>query len=98
MVEALVSRKQPSQGGCLVYCENMLLKFTLHCQYRIRERSLDVEHIKQAIQHPDKARDAGEGATKVYKKIGEEEIVVVYSRDGFRDRKNTYFVITAYYL
>ena len=76
----------------------MLLKFTNHCQYRLLERTLNVEHIKLAILKPDKKYDTWNGAIKVRKKIGEEEIVVVYSRDGFRDRKNHYFVITAYYL
>lgn len=76
----------------------MILKFTIHCQIRILERALNVEHIKQAILKPDKKRDAGDGAVKVWKNIGAEEIVVVYSRDGFRDRKNDYFIITAYYL
>ena len=76
----------------------MWLKFTPHCQYRILERVLNVEHIKQAILKPDKKRDAREGATKVWKRTNGKEIVVVYSRDGFRDRKNDYFIITAYYL
>lgn len=75
----------------------MRLKFTIHCQFRILERTLNVEHIKQAILKPDKKRDSF-GAIKVWKKIGKEEIVVVYSQDGFRDRKNDYFIITAYYL
>ena len=76
----------------------MNLKFTIHCQIRILERTLNVKHIKQAILKPDKKRDAGDGATKAWKKIGKVEIVVVYARDGFRDRRNDYFIITAYYL
>ena len=77
----------------------MRLKFTLHCQYRLLERTLNIEHIKQAILKPDRQRDAGEGTIKVWKKINQkEQIVVVYSRDGVRDRKNEYFVITAYYI
>ncbi|MFA5744999.1 MAG: hypothetical protein WC887_02190 [Candidatus Paceibacterota bacterium] len=76
----------------------MLLKFTIHCQHRLLERLLNTEHIKKAILKPDKKCNAGDGATKVWKKIGKKEIVVVYSRDGFRDRKNHYFIITAYYL
>lgn len=76
----------------------MRLRFTIHCQIRILERTLNIEHIKQAILKPDRQRDAGEGTVKVWKKIDETEIVVVYSRDGFRDRKNDYFIITAYYL
>lgn len=75
----------------------MRLKFTIHCQFRILERTLNVEHIKQAILKPDKKCDSF-GAVKVWKKTGGEEIVVVYSQDGFRDRKNDYFIITAYYL
>ena len=75
----------------------MRLKFTTHCQFRILERALNVEDIKQAILKPDKKRNSF-GAVNVWKKIGEEEIVVVYSQDGFRDRKNDYFIITAYYL
>ncbi len=43
-------------------------------------------------------RDAGEGAIKAWKKIGTEEIVVVYSERRFGGRKNEYFIITAYYL
>ena len=76
----------------------MRLKFTIHCQFRILERTLNVEHIKQAILKPDKKRNAGGGAIKVWKKVDTEEIVVVYSRDGFNNRKNDYFIITAYYL
>ncbi len=76
----------------------MNLKFTIHCQVRLLERTLNVEHIKQAILKPDRQRDAGEGAIKVWKKIGTKQIVVVYARDGFRDRKNDYFIITAYYI
>jgi hypothetical protein len=76
----------------------MWLKFTNHSQYRLLERILNTEHIKQAIRNPDKKKAAGDGATKVWKKIGEKEIVVVYSLDGFRNRKDHYFIITAYYL
>jgi len=76
----------------------MRLKFTIHCQFRILERTLNVKHIKQAILKPDKQCDAENGAVKVWKSVGEKEIVVVYSRDGFRDRKNDYFIITACYV
>lgn len=76
----------------------MRLKFTIHCQIRILERTLNIEHIKQAILKPDRQRNAGEEAVKVWKEIGGKEIAVIYSRDGFRDRKNDYFIITAYYL
>jgi len=76
----------------------MVLKFTVHCQVRILERLINIEHIKQALLKPDKKKDAGEGKSKVWKKVGTKQIVVIYCRDGFRDRKNEYVVITAYYL
>jgi len=76
----------------------MILKFTVHCQVRILERFLSAEHIKQAILKPDRKKDAGEGKLKVWKKVGIKQIVVIYCRDAFRDRKNEYIVITAYYL
>lgn len=76
----------------------MKLKFTIHCQIRILERGINIEHIKKVILKPDKKKNAGDGATKAWKKIGSKELVVIYSRDGFRDRKNEYFIITAYYL
>ncbi len=76
----------------------MVLKFTIHCQIRILERLLNIEHIKQALLKPDKTKDAGDGKMKAWKKIGTKQIVVIYCRDEFRDRKNDYFIITAYYL
>lgn len=76
----------------------MILKFTTHCQVRILERLINIEHIKQALLKPDKKKEAGEGKIKVWKKIGTKQIVVIYYRDAFRDRKNEYIVITAYYL
>ena len=74
------------------------MKFTIHCQVRILERLISIEHIKQALLKPDKKKDAGEEKLKVWKKVGTKQIVVIYSKDAFRDRKNEYIVITAYYL
>lgn len=76
----------------------MILKFTTHCQVRILERLINIEHIKQALLKPDKKKEAGEEKLKVWKKVGTKHIMVIYCRDGFRDRKNEYIVITAYYL
>lgn len=76
----------------------MLLKFTIHCQVRLLERVLNVEHIKQAIRSPDKKKEQEEGKYKVWKQVGTKQIVVVYCNEGFRDRKNEYIVITAYYI
>lgn len=83
------------------FCYNlkcMNLKLTTHCQVRILERLINIEHIKQAVLKPDRQKDAGEGKIKVWKKVGTKQIVVIYCKDAFRDRKNEYFVITAYYL
>lgn len=76
----------------------MILKFTTHCQIRILERLLNIEHIKQALLKPDKKKDVGEMKVKVWKKIGTKQIVVVYFKDVFNDRNNAYIVITAYYI
>jgi hypothetical protein len=59
---------------------------------------LNIEHIKQALLKPDKKKEVGEGKIRVSKKIGTKQVVVIYCRDAFRDRKNEYIVITAYYL
>lgn len=35
---------------------------------------------------------------KARKKFGKKTLEVVYFRDGFRDRKEEYLVVTAYYI
>ncbi len=71
----------------------------MNCRFRILERALSTEHIKQTIREPDIKRGAGEGTVKVWKRLDAGvRIVVVYSQGRIRNRKNDYFVITAYYL
>lgn len=36
--------------------------------------------------------------TKVKKDVGEKVTEVVYSKDNFRDKKEEYIIITAYYI
>ncbi len=76
----------------------MNLKFPLHFQARIIERGINVEHVKDAIREPDSMESAFEGRVRVRKKVEAREIEVIYFKDGFRDRKEQYIVITAYYL
>ena len=62
------------------------------------ERGIQIEHVKKAIRDPDLKEIVFEGRTRVRKKIGAKTIVVVYWKDGFRDRKDEYIISTAYYL
>ena len=62
------------------------------------ERGIQIEHVKKAIRNPDLKKLVFEGRTKVQKKIGLRTIVVIYWRDGFRDKKDEYIISTAYYL
>lgn len=75
----------------------MRLKITVHAQERIAERHIDVDHIKQVINSPDMKKPDLQGI-KAIKKIGQKTLVVIYSKEGFRDRKDEFLIITAYYL
>lgn len=74
------------------------LKFPPHFQIRMLERGISIDHVKKAILKPDAKEAMFEGRTKVRKKVGSKTIVVIYYKDAFRDRKNEFIVITAYYL
>ncbi|OHA46319.1 MAG: hypothetical protein A2541_02705 [Candidatus Taylorbacteria bacterium RIFOXYD2_FULL_36_9] len=76
----------------------MKLRFSYHCQFRLYERKIDIDHIKKAIIVPDIKQDVSEGRTKVQKKIGEKIIKVVYYKSTYKDKKEEYNIITAYYL
>jgi hypothetical protein len=62
------------------------------------ERSIDIDNAKNAIAEPDKRIADSYGKVRVQKKIGDRTVVVVYSEERFKDRKNEYLVITFYYL
>ncbi len=64
----------------------------------MHERGIQIDHVKKAIRTPDKKESVFEGRIKVVKKIGPKTIVVIYWRDGFRDRQDEYIVSTAYYV
>lgn len=74
------------------------LRLSTHAQMRLVERSIDIDTVKQAIDKPDSRKASPYGTIKVQKKVGNRTIVVVYSEEKFRDRKNEYLIITFYYL
>ena len=74
------------------------LKLSTHAQMRLVERTVDVDNVKQAIANPDFRKADSYGTIKVQKKIGNRTMVVVYSNEKFRDRKNEYLIITFYYI
>ena len=76
----------------------MHLKFPPHCQSRISERGINIDHVKKAITEPDNKKNLFEGRIQVNKKIGSKTIEVVYFKSAFRDKKEEYIIITAYYL
>jgi hypothetical protein len=75
----------------------MRLKLTVHAQERIAERRINTDDIKRVIQFPDKKRP-GLQEIKAQKSFGKKTLVVVYSREEFRDKHDEFLVITAYYL
>ena len=74
------------------------LRLTTHAQMRLVERGIDISEVKQAIDNPDRRKADPYGGVKVLKKIGNRTLVVVYSAERFKDRKNEYLVMTFYYL
>ena len=76
----------------------MRLKMTQHFQDMIQFRSLNIEHVKQALNDPDEKDDVFDGKIRVKKDVGEKIIEVIYSKDNFRDKKEEYIIITAYYI
>jgi hypothetical protein len=76
----------------------MNLKFTKHFQDMVQYREIDIEHVKGAIKNPDKKENVFEGKTRVKKSFGKKNIEVVYFKDGFRDKKDEYIIVTAYYI
>lgn len=75
------------------------LKLTKHFQARQVERRIDLEHVRQAILHPDSQEPAFDGKVKVRKRVTEgKTIEVIYFNDGFRDAPNDRIIVTAYYI
>ncbi len=71
----------------------MKFKFTHHAQYRIRERNISIEHVKDVINRPDYSGSVLNGNIQSRKKFGKKTLEVVYFKD-----KNEFVIITAYYL
>jgi hypothetical protein len=77
----------------------MLLKLTVHAQIRLHERGFSIDNLKKAIKNPDKKENFEDGCIKASKKLKDGTILqIVYKKDGFRDKKDQYIVITAYFI
>jgi len=76
----------------------MNLKLTKHFQDMVQHRGLSIEHVKQAIRNPDEKEGVFEGKIRVKKDVGGKTIEVVYCKEKFRDKKEEYIIITAYYI
>ena len=74
------------------------LRLTNHAQMRMIERPIDIDDVKHAIINPDKIDSDSYGKIRVRKNLGSKTIVVVYSDERFRDRRNEYLVMTFYYV
>lgn len=74
------------------------LKMTYHFQERMAQRSIDIDHVRKAINDPDASGNGKGGEKWVVKKVGKKTIKVVYSNQGFKDKKNELILVTAYYL
>lgn len=70
----------------------MKFSFTHHAQFRIHERGISSEAIKQTIKHPDKQKIDEHGMMVARKKVSGRVLEVVYRR-----KKTEYVIITAYY-
>lgn len=70
---------------------------TVHFQSRLNERNVNFDHVKEAIKDPDSKENVFDGKIKVTKKISGRIIEVIYCKEGFKDRKDEYLLITAYY-
>jgi hypothetical protein len=76
----------------------MKVKFTVHAQTRIEERNIAASRVVETLRKPDSTKPSYEGKIKVRKKFGKKTLEVVYFKEGFRDRKEEYTVVTAYYI
>lgn len=75
---------------------------TRHCAERMSERNIDLEHIKRAVRNAvdnpslTEATYDGKILTR-HEADGNRTLEVIYSSEGFRDKKG-YKVVTAYWL
>lgn len=76
----------------------MKLKLTKHFEDMMQHRNIDIDHVKAAFNEPDRTEDTYDNKQMAWKMIGDREIVVVYCKEGFRDKKDEYLIITAYYI
>jgi len=62
------------------------------------QRGIDIDHVKQAVVRPDTTEKTYDNKIIARRKIGEKTIEVIYCKEGFKDKKDEYLLITAYYL
>lgn len=65
----------------------MNFKVTPHAQYRLRERGISIERVKNVILNPDKHVMQNDGSIKAVRK----DLIVIYKKE-----KRQYVIITAY--
>ena len=70
----------------------MKIIFTHHAKYRLMERSIYVNDIKQTIKYPDQCQIGSNGKILARKNINGKILEAVYKIRG-----NSYIVITIYY-
>jgi hypothetical protein len=64
----------------------------------MQHRGIELDDVKKALNSPDNVNDTHNGAFKTTKRIGDKEIEVIYCKETFKDKKDEYLIITAYYL
>lgn len=70
----------------------MKLKLTHHAQFRLNERGISIEKIKQTINQPDFLELLDE-KIRVKKDFGDKILVVIYIKSG-----KEFVIISSYYL
>lgn len=70
----------------------MKFLFTNHAKYRIYERKIPVDRVKEVVTNPDRQRVDENGMIVVRKKFRKRILEVVY-----KIVKNKFVIITAYY-
>ncbi len=76
----------------------MKLTFTVHFKFRLAQRGIDIDYIKQVIMRPDETSQYPEGQIVSIKAISGRKLKVVYIKDFGKSRGIEYRIISAYYL
>ncbi len=74
------------------------LWLTDHFKFRMMERGIDIDHVKQAVNSPDLIKHNDDGSILVRKTLGSRRAIEVVYREQFVRGKTAFIMITAYYL